>query len=384
MKFEGFCGGSATERVGNINRERSINFFACRADSGAPKVEVYNAHTPCFDVFAVLADGPIRALFYQDGRLFAVGGSFFYEVFVGNRYVRYGPAPLVDGRTATISSNGTAGHQLFITSGGHGYIFDLVANTITEIVDPDFIKPCVMGCFVDGYFVSLAAASATPSSTASHAFQLSDLFDGLSWSGLDIYQVSQMSDELIAMHETHRELWFFGSKHTQVWANVGNNTTPFQPIPGALFDIGIVGGYAIAEIDNAPFWIGQNAHGDRMVFRAQGYGGVRVSTSAIEQYLAQAHRIDNACAFAYQQEGHSFVQFYVPDLETSPVYEVAGPPGQQWHERGMWNETLARWEPDLGRCHAFGFGRHLIGSRTGAAIYALDLNRSTDRLVVAP
>ncbi len=372
MIFQGFCGGSATERVPTINLERTINFYPAYADSGTPKVPIYCAHTPGLHPWVVLSDGPVRAIFFEDGRCFAVGGATFFEVFGSQNYTSRGPVA-VDSYAATISTNGTAGHQLFITSGGHGYIFDLNANVLTEITDPDFIRPTAMGVFVDGYFVSLVRGTRT--------FQLSDLEDGTSWSGLDVAEVSQSSDNLISMTVHRRELWLAGSKTTEIWADIGTNNFPFAPIPGAMLWEGTMGPSCTAELDNSLFWVGQNANGARMVYKAEGYTPQRISTNAMEQYLAQAPRTDDIVTYAYQEEGHAFFVILVPSLPTTPVYDVAGPDRAKWHERADWDDRFARWTPHPTRCHAFAFGKHLVGDRRSPAVYEMSLNFTTDQLV---
>lgn len=372
MIFQGFCGGSATERVPTINLERTINFYPTFADSGTPKVPVYNAHTPGLNPWVVLSAGPVRAIFFEDGRCFAVGGNTFFEVFGSQNFVSRGSVA-VDGYAATISTNGTAGHQLFVTSGGHGYIFDLIANVLTEITDPDFILPTAMGVFVDGYFVSLVRGT--------RKFQLSDLEDGTSWSGLDVAEVSQSSDNLISMTVHRRELWLAGSKTTEIWADIGANNFPFAPIPGAMLWEGTMGLSCTAELDNSLFWVGQNTNGSRVVYKSEGYAPQRISTTAIEQYLSQAPRTDDIVTYTYQEEGHAFFVILVPTLPTTLVYDVAGPERMKWHERADWDDRLARWTPHPARCHALAFGRHLVGDRRSPAIYEMSLNFNTDQLV---
>ncbi len=372
MVFQGFAGGSASERVPTINKERAINFYPAVLDSGTPKVQVYDAHCPCIRPFVVLNAGPVRALFYEDLRCFAVGGGTFFEVLGSQTYVPYGSVA-VDSYAATISTNGTAGHQLFVTSGGHGYIFDLLANTLTEIADPDFLRPTAMGVFVDGYFVSLVRGSRT--------FQLSDLEDGTSWSGLDVAQVSQSSDNIIAMNIHRRELWFQGSKTTSIWADIGAADFPFAPIPGAMLWQGTLGETCTAQLDDSLFWVGQNENGARVIYRTDGYSPKRISTHGIEYYLSQAARTDDILTYTYQDEGHAFFYVLVPTLETSIVYDVAGPDRAKWHERGDWDERFGKWTPHLSRCHAFAFGKHLVGDRKSPAIYEMSLDFATDRIV---
>jgi hypothetical protein len=372
MRFQEFCGGSASERVSTINMERSINWQPVLADSGTPKAPIFLQHTPGLRPFIVLNDGPVRALFAEDGRCYAVAGTSFFEIFANQSANRYGAVD-TDGFAPTISTNGSAGHQLFVTSGGSGYIFDLIANTLTKITDADFVTPTACGVFVDGYFVSLVRGT--------RQFQLSDLEDGLSWSGLDVGEMSQSSDNVISMAVHRRELWFAGSKTTEVWANTGAANFPFAPVPGAMLWQGTMGLACTTELDGSLFTLGQSANGARVVYRSNGYSMQRISTHAIEAYLAQAPRVDDIVTYGYQEEGHAHFVIHVPSLPTTLVYDVAGPPRHQWHERADWDTTLGQWRPHPARCHAFAFGKHLVGDYNSPAVYEMSLDFDTDQLV---
>lgn len=374
MIFPNFCGGSASERSQSINSERAINWMPIMADSGGPKLSVYNAPTPGIRPFVVVNDGgPVRALFYEDGRCFAVVGNIFVEVFPNNTYQQRGGALAYDDRNATICTNGTAGGQLFITSGGAGYIFTLKTNVLDLITDPDFLRPTAMGAFLDGYFISLVGGT--------RQFQLSDLEDGLSWSALDVAEVSQSSDNLVSMAVHRRELWLAGSKTTSIWANVGTPEFPFAPVPGAQLWEGTTGPFAIVEIHNAVHWVANNAHGALVVYRSDGYQPQRISTHAIEFYLEQAATVDDIIAYGYHDEGHPFFCLLVPSLQTTLVYDALGPDRAQWHERGEWDEVRGRWQPARPRCSTFAFGRHLVGDRLSGAIYEQHLDFLTDIVV---
>jgi len=372
MKLPGFLGGTETRRSRNVNAERSINVFPEFNQPGTPSSGISLYKAPGLKLFMGLAAGPTRALFAQDGRAFAVGGPYFYEIFANGSKIHRGTIAQ-DYNPATIHSNGTGGFQLFIVSGGKGYIYDLRANTLTQITAESFPDPCSHGEYVDGYFIALLRNSSQ--------FFISNLFDGLIWEGLDTAQVSQVSDEVRSIIINHRELWMFGSKHTTPWFDSGNPSFPFQPIQGTVIHQGTDASYAAARFDNAILWLGQNEHGARMVWRAQGVTPVRVSTHAIEHRLTQAGSVRQALAFTYQQEGHQFYMLYVPDLETTLVYDVAT---NMWHERGHWRPKLARFEPHLARCHCYAFDRHhLVGDRRTGAVYEMSMDFTDENLVVA-
>ena len=369
MLYPGFIGATDRVTARTVNAERTINWYPEIA-TGTPKSKTWLVPTPGLTPFFVLGAGPVRALFAEESRAFAVAGGNFYELFASQTFVFRGAVGM-DGRPATISSNGSDGHQLFIVSNGDGFIFDLVSNEFTPIIDDGFPRPCSMGAFLDGYFVALAGAS--------DRFQISALENGLVWDALDVAQVSQTTGLVRALVPVHRELWLLGSSLTTVWADIGDPDFPFAPIAGAFIEQGIGSLFGWTVVDNALYWLGQNQDGGRVAYRAQGYTPQRVSTHAVEQAWAALPTVQDAIGWSYQDRGHAFACWYLPAAETTWVYDVST---QAWHERALWNPTALVWEPHLARCHAFAFDRHLVGDRSSPAVYVLDADAHTDGRMV--
>lgn len=354
----------------NANVERTINLYPEQV-AGTGKAGLVLHGTPGVTPYVQAGTGPVRALFAQDGRAFCVSGARFLELFAGHRAVTRGlvwggPTP------ATISSNGTGGHQLLITAGNAAYIYDLTTHVFTELHNrPDISTPetpVSMGCFCDGYFLLLIAQSPT--------FRLSALEDGLTWDPLDIAQRSYSTDNLLAIVPNHRELWLFGSRTTEVWYDTGDADTPFQPIQGAFLEAGIAAPWTAVRLDNSVLWVGADERGAGVVWRAHGYTPQRVSTHAVELDLGRV-TLAQARAYSYQDEGHTFYVLYVPGLETTWVYDVAT---GLWHERAHWDTELMRWIPHLGVCHCYAFDRHLIGDRASGIVYESDLDLYDDEI----
>ena len=374
--FPGFLGPTYRTRSVNVATERSINWYPQVEDSGVPKLNPAMYPTPGLRPFVQVASAPVRAVFWQDGRGFAVAGPNFYEIFPNKTVINHGSVRQ-DSKPAQIFSNGQAGFQLFIVSGGNGYVFNLQTDTLTEITDANFPDPCVMGGFVDEYFLALKGNSTE--------FRISNLLDGLVWNGLDVGQVSQSSDNKIAMAVYHREVWLFGSKRTEVWYNSGNASFPFQPIPGVFIEHGIRAPFSVQALDNSLFWLGSDEQGSSVVWRNQGYTPIRVSTHSIEWFLNQSSSLERAVAYTYQDEGHAFYVLYVPELghtelgDTTLVYDVAT---QMWHERAIWSDVYMRFFPHLSWTHAFGWGKHLVGDRQSGTIYEMNLDFYDDSVVI--
>lgn len=361
----------------NADGEDTINLFVESTDPGAAKTPKYLRGTPGVRPFVEGPEGPIRAEFAQDGRAFAVAGGRFMEVFTGGTGTDYGGVAN-DDLPACMVSNGTAGNQVFIVSGGYGYIFDLVANVLTLIADPDFPNRTVgsygaLSCeFIDGYFIVLIGET--------RRFQISALEDGTAWDALDVAEISEASDNIVAMKRNHREIWFLGSKSGEVWYDNGDPLFPFAPIQGVFIENGAVAPFGICRAGNTLLWIDQDERGNGVVRRADGYTPVRTSTTAVETDFATSADLAHAQLFAQTQQGHLFVWFYLSDLEWTWCYDVTE---NSWHKRALWNPITCQWEPYVGQCHMFAFGKHLLGSRVNATIYELSSDYLDDQVVAA-
>ena len=372
MEYPGFIGSSDRVSARTVNAERTINWYA-EVATGTPKARAWLAPTPGLTPFVVLPGGPVRALFAEEGRAFAVAGAEFFEIFADGTSTTLGNVGM-DDYSATITSNGSDGQQLFIVSSGDGFIYDLDAETFTVLdaaTAPDFPRPAAMGAFVDGYFVALKADS--------DQFQISALENGLLWDPLDVALVSQTTGIIRALVPVHRELWLLGTVTTTVWADIGDPDFPFAPVPGAYIQQGIGSRFGWTVVDNALYWLGQNEGGSRVAYRAQGYQPQRISTHAVEQAWAAVAPVDDTICWHYQERGHYFVCFYLPAAETTWVFDATT---SVWHERALWNAVDLVWEPHLARCHMVAFDKHLVGDRQSPAIYHLDAATFTDGRVV--
>lgn len=376
MILQGFVGGQSAVRSPNANAERTYNWIL-EKPPGYPKVPAYFVPTPGVSPFVVLPEGPIRGLFEQDDRAWAVAGASLYELFANQTYVSRGTA-IADGKPATFACNGANGNQLLISSGGKAYVQDLVTNIVTEVTTN--AEPVAMVTTSDGYGIALQQNS--------NQFNISALNDFTTWDPIDVYAVSTVPDELRAIWVNHRELYTAGSQNTSVWQNTGDADVPFQPASGVQIHQGIGAVYAFTLIDNTAYFLGANANGNRIVYRYEGYSPKRVSDTAIEFILNNYPRVDDAEMWSYQDEGHAFVVLYLPsppDVQahevdhTTLVYDIST---DTWHCRALWDPTLVRWNPHLARNHCVAFGHHLVGDRAGNGVYRLSLAYATNTIAV--
>lgn len=361
MRYPYFVGPSYQAQNKSATSERLINWYPEAAASPGAKASLGLMPAPGFRTFVDLAETPVRGLFALDGRCFAAAGYGLYELF-GNGTWAYCGAIERDERPVTFCSNGDGGDEIFLTSGGVGYRFDLTTNTLTV----ELSSANVCG-FLDGFFLSLDMATST--------LRISNLLDGSTWDAGKVTQRTAGADKWLTLAVVNRSIWLFGSQTTEVWYNAGLPQFPFAPIPGAFMDTGIGALASIARVDNSLMWLGANDQGERVIYRANGYTPVRISTHAVEAALSKYAAVSDAVGWSYQEEGHTFYVLTFPSANATWVYDAAT---GLWHERLFYDVAGAGYVAYRPQVHAFTFGRHLVGDRLSGVVSEMSVNLATD------
>jgi hypothetical protein len=126
-------------------------------------------------------------------------------------------------------------------------------------------------------------------------------------------------------------------------------------------------------MDNQVYWLGKDARGQGIVYKAAGYIGQRVSTHAIEWQMQEYADISDATGYTYQQDGHSFYVLNFPSADTTWVYDVAT---GAWHERASFvNGDFNRHRADN---QMFFNSTTVVGDYQNGKIYEFDLNVYAD------
>jgi hypothetical protein len=260
-----------------------------------------------------------------------------------------------------MADNGT---QLFVACNPEGFIYNSKTGVFARITDPDYPGAVAVG-YLDGYFVF--------NEPNSQRVWITSLLDGLSVDPLDFASAEGSPDGLVSIIIDHREAWLFGTNSVEVWYNSGNVDFPLQRIQGAFNEIGCAAPYSVAKIDNGIFWLGADARGRGIVYRANGYTGQRISTHAVEWQIQQYGNLSDAIGYTYQQDGHSFYVLVFPNANTTWVYDVAT---QAWHERAGF--TNGRFTRHRSNCQMAFNNEVVVGDFQNGNIYAFDLDVYSD------
>lgn len=368
--YPGFIASSYVSQSGAVSNHRCENFYLEQIPQGVTaKSPAVLYGTPGLKLLGTLPTGPVRCLFAGDNRLFAVGGSKLYEVFADGTSTLRGEVGLADNPAQIISN----GNQLFIVSGAKGYL--------DNGAGPVFVVDAEYGTYIDGYFVAKQPASVSPFVPATQ-FRLSQLLDGTTWDPLDFANKQGAPDALLSLIASHEELWLMGQKDSEVWYDSGAANFPFQRIQGAFIEEGNWAPFSLAKLDNSLFFLGADDRGAGIVYRMQGYTPLRISNHALEAAIQSYSRngvgdvgIDDAVAFTYQENGHSFYVLHFRTADKTWAYDTAT---NQWASR-TWTEPNANLpHAQRQRFHAYVFGKHLVGDRENGKIYEQSLEHLDD------
>jgi hypothetical protein len=322
--------------------------------------------TPGTEIYKILSGGPVRGLWrFNSDVSIAVCGSAVWRVNRTGADQLIGdidPYPTV----ARMSDNGTT---VMLVTGTSGYFIDPLALTVTPISDPTFVGADFVG-FVAGRFVWNKKNTGQFQYTEAYSTDLDPL---------NFYTAESSPDNISALIVNHSEVWLYGPNSVETWVLTNDNNDPFTRIQGAQMETGIDAPGSLAKMDNTTYWLGGDDRGRGIVMKAVSYSQAqRVSTHAIEFAIGGYENTDDATAFTYQQEGHTFYVLSFPSANKTWCLDAA---------TGMWHERAFR-DPDLGTLNRIRYayqmefdGDTIVGDWSANQLYRLKLDVYTDNFL---
>lgn len=351
-------GSAYTARSVNAADNRMINLF--------PEIIPEGGHTPAFlnrapglRLELSVGFGPIRGLWTFNNVMYVASGNTLYKVDTEYNVTTIGV--LLNDGPVSMADDGT---HLFIACNGPSFVYNATTLAFGQITDVDFPGALTVS-YLGGYFVFIEPDS--------QRVWVTQLLDPTSIDPLDFASAEGSPDGLVSSITDHSEVWLFGTNSVEVWYNSGAADFPLQRIQGAYNEIGCAATYSVAKLDNGLFWLGADARGRGIVYRANGYTGTRISTHAVEWQIQQYGDISDAIAYTYQQDGHAFYVLTFPTAGATWVYDVAT---QAWHERASF--TNGAFSRHRSNCQVVFNNDILVGDFQNGNIYAFDLNKYSD------
>jgi hypothetical protein len=351
-------GSAYVARSVNAADNRMVNLFPEIVPEGG-KEPAFLQRAPGLTRMTIAGDGPVRGLWQFGNYGYAVSGDTLYQIDSNWNAVAKGT--VAGSGPVSMADNGT---QLFIAANPQGYIYNVQTNVFQQITDSDFPGAVTVG-YIDGYFVF--------NEPNSQKLWVTQLLDGTSVDPLEFASAEGNPDNVVAIFVDHREVWVYGTNSTEVWYDAGLLDFPLARIQGAFNELGCAAPYSIAKMDNQIYWLGRDARGQGMVYRAAGYMGQRISTHAIEWQMQEYSDLTDAVGYTYQQDGHSFYVLNFPTADTTWVFDVAT---GAWHERASFQN--GDFNRHRGNSQMFFNATNVVGDYQNGKIYKLDLEVYAD------
>lgn len=347
--------GFAQQRSRPVNASRVVNLYPEIPPEGS-RAKLVHYGTPGQKEWHTIGGDTIRAGLEGQGYAYVLSGTILWRVESDGTAIACSGDLIPPTGDATLINNGTQIGLLVVP-----WLFVITGTAVVRVTATGYPSEGLSSiAYIDGYAVGTR-------NDDSGQFYISAPLDFSSWDALDFASAESSPDGLLRVLVDHREVWLFGAKTVEVWANTGASPFPFERVPGALLERGCAATRSAAKMDNSVFWVGD----DRIVYRAEGYQPARISTHAIEEVL-RVGTVSDAYGMTYFQGGHHFYVLTLPSLGRTLCYDAAT---TLWHERQSGTLlTHAIWDV---QCIFEAFGKTLVGLQVGK-VAELDLDTFDD------
>lgn len=349
-----FLGASYESRSLPLAAQTLVNMFYEPAPPGSADEGMFYG-SPGLKLFAEVGVGPIRGAAYAHGSGWVVSGQKFYQVTWSGAATEIGDVPgsgrvhILSNDTQIVVMHSLGWHVLTLRGWTYGYVPESPTTAQGTYQDSYIVFPNVNGTYG---WTNIGNAQ---------------FLDALNFASAEA-----QPDPIIAVISDHRELWLFGEQTVEIAQTSGDPDLAFTRT--AMVEYGCAAKYTPAKSDNTVFWVGRNEAGQGVVYRADGYSPVRISTHALETALMEYGDLSEAWGYCYQQNGHTFYVLTVPGKATW-AYDAST---NRWTRLAYLNPATGALEQHRGNAYMFLKGMHIVGDRESGKLYRLDLNVFTD------
>jgi hypothetical protein len=364
MRFEQFCGGSYASSL-TVDSERSINWFPRKVEAPGGKAQFVLESTPGYalacsvggvneHIIGVAAANGSNYIATVDGataRLYSLTKTTGWSANLVTSW-----ALNVVAGTNACSTLLWSGKEFLVMARGGGYLYNPTTSTTTTLnpsgSSAGFPHGSVCSATVsDGYFV-VACGQTSTTGIARNQFWVSGVYDGTTWSALNVGVARGSGDTIQHMIGLHRELWIFGESHAEIYYDAGTvagTTFPWARNNSVYLEVGCNMPGSLTRVADTLAWVGADSNGWGVVYLLNGYSPQRISTHVIERALQTVNPDKCPLGYAMQREGHPCYVLTIPTVTTF-VYDLST---GLWHEWLNWSGSA--YTPHLLSAGAFVF-----------------------------
>ncbi len=363
----------------NNDCQRTLNFYTDFDPDGKKKAILLP--TPGATLFCAFPYFPIRGMHVFGAFLYVVAAQYLYKVTGTGTYTVVGTLSSTLGKVS-MADNGTSptgGDQLVIFDSVGGYIYNQITGLLVPITSSGFDGNSHV-IFIKGFFVC--------KSSRPMVFLWSKLYDGTSWNALDFATKETTPDNLVAIAESHGDLYLIGQYYTEVWFVSTSGNPVFQKYPGVLIEHGCASADTVTKGNSSLYWIARNKNGGFYIVHENGYQVKNISTPQIEYkicsladtYLYNGMNLTTgnltSNAYFFTRNGHSFYTVTIGN-EITLQYDILT---CQWNEWATYpiGESITATSRHYGDISAYFYGMNILSDYYGTGLYFLDDNSFLD------
>jgi hypothetical protein len=192
--------------------------------------------------------------------------------------------------------------RLGIVSDGKLFYWD--GTTLTQVTDPDLGRVLDVR-WVSGYWLLTDGTSAV----------VTDLTDPTSVNPLRYGSAESDPDPIKGVDQLHNEIYLLGRHTIQIAQNIGGDGYPFQDIPGAQVNKGIVGTYAYSDYQSSYAFVGSGRNEAVRVYMIAPGEAQPISTREIDQELARysEEQLSSVVVESRLYDAHEHLLIHLPD-----------------------------------------------------------------------
>lgn len=312
----------------------------------------------------------VKGIYSDNDLCFYVVGNVLYQ-FDGNISTTIGTmSNMNDSPNTRVYMRLNGNNQLGIFNVSASYVYDVDAETLTQITDADF--PGVEYFeYIDGYGMVVYNGRV----------YFSNLNDFTSWTGADVFTPTYEADNTIAIMKLRGIVWCFGNRTIEPYYNDGS--APFSRTPQATIDAGLYAKDTIAKFSDGILFLGKSSRGSLSVYiLSKQHDLAQVSPGSIDsEMLENREALASAYGFIEESEdSHIFYHLCIPDLGRTFTYDILT---KEWHERssiapykdGQGAEIVGHWRVN---CMTEFKGKYLVGDWYTGNVFELDYDALTE------
>ena len=340
----------------NVTSQERLNcYIEVQPMDDRAKVAIYG--TPALTLFSSFGDTPVRGIYAHGDFVYLVHRGTLYEVNNAGVTTERGTIGTTSGKVY-FADNGV---QLMLIDGTNGYIFNFNTLVFTQIVSAGFLGAASL-TWMDGYFIV-----GVPNT---QRFQISALYDGLTWNALDYSSAEANPDNIIRVFADNSNLYLFGAISTEFWSNTGATDFPYARISGGATEWGCASANSVVKYDNSVAFLAKNRMGQVMIARMNGYQPQKISTPELDYIINNYLSVEDTSCFSYLLGGHPMLQVNFPTGGESWLYDGLS---QAWSKLKSYNITRHRAEMGVNYLNKI-----LVTDYTNGNLYRLDASAYTD------